>query len=143
MGKNWWCPFNESSIAEAVRHEIQEGGNKMDSWQQLDIKLEETLNKLDLLGYNAKVLKCKVGWANKNSLESRVPASASEEEKIKALAKHGSITLSTVFFTVGTQYLNTDTMFQMMAYMQRKKDYAIALAAYKKSIGEKRYWGQN
>jgi hypothetical protein len=100
----------------AVRHEIQEGGDVMDPWRQLEIKLEETCNKLDLLGYNAKVLKCKVRRANKNSLEGRVPASSSEEEKIKALANRGNITLSSVFYTVGAQCLNRDTMFRTMAY---------------------------
>jgi hypothetical protein len=35
----------------AARHEIQEGGDAMVPWWQLDIKLEETYNKLDLLGY--------------------------------------------------------------------------------------------
>ncbi len=79
-----------------IRHEIQEGIDAMDSWWQLEIKLEETCSKLDLLGYNAKVLTCKVRRVNKNSLESRVPASASEEEKIKALAKCENITLLSV-----------------------------------------------
>jgi hypothetical protein len=70
----------------------------MDPWQQLGIMLEETCNKLDLLGCNVEVLTCKVRQANKKSLESRVPASAVDEEKNnKALPKCGNITLSSVF----------------------------------------------
>jgi hypothetical protein len=82
LGKNGAVPLMQAALHNhAVRHEIQEGGDAMDPWQQLEIKLEEICNKLDLLGYNAKVVKCKVRRVNKNSLESRVPASASEEEK--------------------------------------------------------------
>ena len=67
--KNGAVPLTRAALQNrAVRHEIQEGGDVMDPWRQLEIKLEETCNQLDLLGYNVKILKCKVGQRNNNLL---------------------------------------------------------------------------
>ncbi len=118
--KTGTIPLTHAALQNcSVRHEIQEGEDTMDPWRQQEIKLQETCNKLDCLGYNAKVLKCKVERASTNSLESRVPASASEEDKIKALANCG-YSMSD-FYSIGAQCLNTDTMSPMMADTQRKK----------------------
>jgi hypothetical protein len=47
MGKIGADPLTRAALQHhAVRHEIQERGEMMDLWHQLEIKLEETCNKL-------------------------------------------------------------------------------------------------
>jgi len=81
-------------------------------------------------GYNAKALKIKANVRPNNLLESRIAATSTVEERVKAIVASG-ISLSSLFHTIGPTCLSVDEIFiafeyreLMKSYKNEKKEYA-------------------